>query len=93
MIACRRSARPQQLPRVQQLGRPCAVSHRAFSTTPARRADDKAGKEKDDADAEAYQKLDLKTMNKAFAETATPEACGSWTSWPRATATAPSTNS
>lgn len=73
MIACRRSARPQQLPRVQQLGRPCAVSHRAFSTTPARRADDKAGKEKDDADAEAYQKLDLKTMNKAFAETATPE--------------------
>ncbi|KAL3960851.1 hypothetical protein ACCO45_005968 [Purpureocillium lilacinum] len=64
MIACRRSARPQQLPRVQQLGRPCAVSHRAFSTTPARRADDKAGKEKDDADAEAYQKLDLKTMNK-----------------------------
>ncbi|KAJ6440405.1 37S ribosomal protein Rsm24 [Purpureocillium lavendulum] len=73
MLACRRSSRLQQLPRMPQVARQCAVSQRAFSTAPARLADEKPGKERDDADAEAYQKLDLKTMNKAFAETATPE--------------------
>lgn len=73
MLACRSAPRAQRLPRAQQLARQCAIAQRAFSTSPARWADRKPGKEADDAEAEAYQQLDLKTMNKSFAETATPE--------------------
>ncbi|KND89649.1 37S ribosomal protein S24, mitochondrial [Tolypocladium ophioglossoides CBS 100239] len=73
MLACRGAPRVQRLPRAQQLARQCAIAQRAFSTSPARWADGRPSKEGDDAEAEAHQKLDLKTMNKSFAETATTE--------------------
>ncbi|PNY27475.1 37S ribosomal protein S24, mitochondrial [Tolypocladium capitatum] len=72
LLACRSVPRAQRLPRAQ-LARQCAIAQQAFSTSPARWADGKPGKKGDDAEAEAYQKLDLKTMNKSFSETATPE--------------------
>ncbi|QPH04203.1 hypothetical protein C2857_001025 [Epichloe festucae Fl1] len=64
-LACRRASSPaQRLPRAQHLSRRV---QRAFSTSPARWAREEG------ETADAPQTLDLKTMNKAFAESATPE--------------------
>ncbi|KAK2612325.1 37S ribosomal protein S24, mitochondrial [Conoideocrella luteorostrata] len=69
-LVCRRSPQAQRLPRTQQLSRQGRAAQRAFSTSPAQWADDRADKK---GDTEAPQTLDLKTMNQAFAQSATPD--------------------
>ncbi|OAA42133.1 Ribosomal protein S24, mitochondrial [Metarhizium rileyi] len=69
-----RAPRVQRLPPAQRIPRQSAPSQRAFSTSSARWADEKVTKEADEgADGELPQHLELKAMNRSFAETATPE--------------------
>lgn len=69
-MACRRAPRVQRLSRAQQISRQGVAANRAFSTSPAQWAGKKGSEE---GEAETPQHLELKTMNRAFAETATPE--------------------
>ncbi|KAG8427982.1 37S ribosomal protein S24, mitochondrial [Metarhizium acridum] len=73
-LACRRAPRVHPLPPVQQISRQSLAAQRAFSTSSARWTDEKTKKEgAEESEGELPQQLELKTMNKAFAETATPE--------------------
>ncbi|UNI20693.1 37S ribosomal protein S24, mitochondrial [Purpureocillium takamizusanense] len=58
MVACRRSAQLQKLPRLQQFGRQRIVSHRAFRTMPARRARERAGMGRQEEEEEEDEEED-----------------------------------
>lgn len=73
VLSCGRAPAIQRLPRAQQIARQCLPASRQFSTSRARLADRKGSKDGEEGEAEAPQQLELKTLNKAFAESATPE--------------------
>lgn len=62
------------MPRTQPIAWHAPTLSRAFATTPRRLADEKAGREGEDGDGDAYKTLDLKLMNKAFLDSVTPES-------------------
>ncbi|KAH0599958.1 hypothetical protein MHUMG1_02748 [Metarhizium humberi] len=73
-LACRRAPRVHPLPRTRQISQQSLAAQRAFSTSSARWTDEKTKKEgTGEGEGESPQQLELKIMNKAFAETATPE--------------------
>ncbi|KID98837.1 Ribosomal protein S24, mitochondrial, partial [Metarhizium majus ARSEF 297] len=73
-LACRRAPRVHPLPLTQKISRQSLAAQRAFSTSSERWTDEKTKKEgAGEGEGESPQQLELKTMNKAFAETATPE--------------------
>ncbi|KAK5987117.1 Mitochondrial ribosomal small subunit protein 24 [Cladobotryum mycophilum] len=73
MLVCRRAHRVPRLPRTQPIAWQRPITNRRFTTAAPRLAKGKKEGEGEDGDGEAYRQLDLKAMNKAFLDSATPE--------------------